>query len=492
MEKNTRNNKRKAVQKQTSFRDTVKRVKETIELEGEEDFNPPEEILNNSIVMAEANAEALREVGRVMADTLNQQLATQRQMLQDREEATIQRLQDREEATIQRFERIIEGQNRNNLQGVEMLTGEFEKMRLERETARGITHQKLPNYDGVNMGIDDWIDRIEAVMVCNKWDIKNLLDAMPTCLTATAKRAYDSLVDDDKNTKESFFTAMRIKIDPTSAKKNKELFVLAKRLAAESVTSYIDRCRMYIRRSGGNPSEPFALDMLRLKVFESLSPTDSKILNATVGQDDNLTSLITKADSMLTTQTNMIAVVNQEIKPQNIIGEAPFHIREANGTIVNNVGPRENRNIVCHRCHREGHIRRFCKFGIDMDQGPQELPGQFNQNGGQFQANGRNYMPGNMGMNQPRGNGLYGNVNYMPNPAQPNMLLRPHQPMQPNIPYQPQRPAQPPQQHLQQNPGLPDNVRNQNRAPPVNAGNPANQAAAPPRAGNNMNQVPLN
>ena len=164
-------------------------------MEGEEDFNTPEEILNNSIVMAEANAEALKEVGRVMADTLNQQLATQRQMLQDREEATIQRLQEREEATIQRFERIIEGQNRNNLQGVEMLTGEFEKMRLERETARGITHQKLPNYDGVNMGIDDWIDRIEAVMVCNKWDLKNLLDAMPTCLTATAKRAYDSLVN---------------------------------------------------------------------------------------------------------------------------------------------------------------------------------------------------------------------------------------------------------------------------------------------------------
>ena len=477
MEKNTRNNKRKAVQRQTSFRDTVKRVKETIELEGEEDFNPPEEILNNSIVMAEANAEALREVGRVMADTLNQQLATQRQMLQDREEAT-----------IQRFERIIEGQNRNNLQGVEMLTGEFEKMRLERETARGITHQKLPNYDGVNMGIDDWIDRIEAVMVCNKWDLKNLLDAMPTCLTATAKRAYDSLVNEDKNTKESFFTAMRLKIDPTSAKKNKELFVLAKRLTAESVTSFIDRCRMYIRRSGGNPCEPFALDMLRLKVFESLSATDSKILNATIGQDDSLTSLITKADSMLTTQTNMIAVVNKEIKPHNITGEAPFNIREANGTIVNNVGPRENRPIVCFRCNREGHRRRYCRTRIEPKQEPQRPPGEFHQSG-QFQANGYNYMQENMGMNQPRGNAPYRNMYYPNAPAQP-MLDRLDPPVQPNIPYQPQRPVQPAQQLIQQNPGIPDHARNQNRAPPVNAGNPANQAAALPRARNNIDQVP--
>ena len=463
MDKNTRTNKRKLAQKQTSFRDTVKRVRETIEAEEEEELRLPQEILDPSIVMAE-NAEALREVGRTMAAMLN----------------------DREEATIQRFERIIEGQNRNNLQGVELLTGELERMRIERETSRGIAHQKLPNYDGVNLSIDDWVDRTEAVMLCNKWDLKNLLDAMPTCLTATAKRAYDSLVDQDKTSKDNFFTAMRLKIDPTSARKNKELFVLAKRLAAESVTSFIDRCRMYIRRSGGDPCEPFALDMLRLKVFESLNPTDCKILNATIGQDESLTSLIIKADSMLSTSTNLIgAVVNQE----NITGEAPININEANGTVVNNVDPRQSFPKVCWRCNRPGHVRRFCRTVMDMGQGPQGPQRQFNQNGGQFQ---HNFMPGNMRMNQPRGNAPYGNVMYYPMAAQPNMLIRPNPPVQPNLPYQPQRPAQPPQQPAQLNPGIPGNGRNQNRAPAGNAENPANQAVAPPRAGNNPVQDPLN
>ena len=189
---------------------------------------------------------------------------------------------------------------------------------------------------------------------------------------------------------------------------------------------------------------------------------------------------------MLTTQTNMIAVVNQELKPQNITGEAPINIREANGTIVNNVGPGENRPIVCFRCNREGHRRRYCRTRIEPKQEPQGPLGQFHQNG-QFQANGNNYMQGN----QPLGNAHYRNMYYPNAPAQP-MLNRPNSPVQPNIPYQPQRPVQPAQQLIQQNPGRPDHARNQNRAPPENAGNPANQAAASPRAGNNINQVPLN
>ena len=81
---------------------------------------------------------------------------------------------------------------------------------------------------------------------------------------------------------------MRIKIDPQSEKKNKDMFMVARKGANESMMTYMDRCRQYIRRSGGDPKEPFALEMLKFKIYDSLSQTDQKILNATVGNDEDL------------------------------------------------------------------------------------------------------------------------------------------------------------------------------------------------------------
>ena len=371
MDKNNKLSKRKTVQ--LSFQDTVT---EAIESEGEE-VKLPEESIEDSIAMAE-NTEALLEVGRVMAESINQQM-----------DAVRQYSIDREETTLQRFERIIEGQTKYNRQGVEMLCNELEGLRIERETSRGMPIQKLPSYDGTNLTVDEWQDRCEAVLVCNKWDTQTMLAAMPIYLTGIAKRAFDSLSDEEKISKRAFFASMRIKIDPQSEKKNKELFLLARRGSTETVTSFIDRCREHIRRSGGNPQDSFANDMLRLKAIESLNVTDRKIINATIGCDEELEKLIVKADSMLSTSNNMIgAVTCQEIRNVKQGPSGYCQNMSAGGHLV---APTRNKKTVCYRCRKAGHIRRECTE-IDPDH---ELPLQFYRKDGQSQHQNFQFNPAN-------------------------------------------------------------------------------------------------
>ena len=115
----TRASKRKTAQREITFKETIKKVKNSIvaESEGEEEeLTLPSEIIANSTTMAVENAEMMREMNRVMIDSFNQQL-----------EATRQFNRDREEQTLRRFQEMFEDQGRNNKAGVELLTSEFEK-----------------------------------------------------------------------------------------------------------------------------------------------------------------------------------------------------------------------------------------------------------------------------------------------------------------------------------------------------------------------------
>ena len=122
--------------------------------------------------------------------------------------------------------------------------------------------QKLPNYDGSNLDFDEWEEKVRAISKCNDWEVDRLLAALPASLSGCSKRAYDMLKDEDKLSKEALFQGLRVKLDPTSERKNKELFIQARKGMGESMVAFIDRCRMYIRRSGGNPRENFAVEML--------------------------------------------------------------------------------------------------------------------------------------------------------------------------------------------------------------------------------------
>ena len=65
--------------------------------------------------------EALREFGRVMAESMDRQFDEQRR---------------REENSIERYKELVEGQMKTHREDAETLAKEFEKLRLEKEQYR--------------------------------------------------------------------------------------------------------------------------------------------------------------------------------------------------------------------------------------------------------------------------------------------------------------------------------------------------------------------
>ena len=257
--------------------------------------------------------EAVREMGREMMEAVNRQKeVVDRQMEIQREEINRQIDIQREERERNEnsYRQLAKEQQRTNREDTNTLKGQLERMRIEKEQASRRQTQRLPTYDGANIEFDEWQDKVEAIMVCNAMDYTGLLEALPTSLSGQAKRSFDSLNNQDRQTKDTFFQAMRKKLDPQAEKKNKELFIVAKRGERESIVGFIDRCRMYIRRSGGDTMEHFVIEMLKYKVLDCLPTMDRKILNATIDSDESLDELIIKADALLETETRLIGAVS--------------------------------------------------------------------------------------------------------------------------------------------------------------------------------------
>ena len=419
---NVRTSRRRSARTEPSS--IAEEVGPAIESEGEERLTHDNSGLEDSIAMAN-NVEVMKEMTTMMTSLLSRQLENQRQ--QNKES---------EEATMGRFKQILEGQAKFNKENTEIIASEFENIRKEREISRASTIQKLPIYDGANLEIDEWQDRCEAILLCNKWDVKNMLSSMPISLSGMAKRAFDSLLEDDKETKDIFFSSMRQKIDPQSKKKNKELFIMAKKASAESVTSFVDRCRMYVRRAGNDPNEPFTVDMLKLKVYDSLSTTDRKILKAAMGLNENLDSLVEKADSMLGSQVDRIgAVFTPEIESQN-------NWREMANDMVNGAErARLNQVVVCYKCNKPGHVRRECRRRITPDQGNSI---RFNGNEGNLGANSYNFQPGFDDFNETAIMPLQQSMTHdCNNPSQTFMPFHSGMPCPANMPFYP-NPIRPP------------------------------------------------
>ena len=304
------------------------------------------------------NMEALKEISRIMVEQMNAQL----QMQREREDTEKERSHRREEKNMELIREIIAEQNKVHREDTETLTTQFEKMRMEKEQSRGRKPLKLPPYDGQSMDFNDWQDKTESVLVCNKWDFSTFLELLPTSVSGLAKRAFDSLTEEDKSAKDVFYQKMRVKIDPQSERKNKEMFILARKGPTESIMSFIDRCRQYIRRSGADPNEYFAQEMLRNKVYESLSATDRKILSATISHDEDLDIIVIKADAMASTQPELVGAVREVEKSKS--EETPQARKE--DMEKKEMGRQHRHNkLSCHGCHLRGHIKRYC---------PQRLP----------------------------------------------------------------------------------------------------------------------
>ena len=305
----------------------------------------------NSIAMAES-ADTLREMGQLFADTMSRLTG------------------EMEDASLDRFQQILESQGNSNRDAIDKLGGHLEQMRISKEKERGRVIHTLVKYDGANLDIDEWQERTEGVIAGNQWDMIRFLEMLPNSLSGQAKRAYKSLADDDKLTKDSFFKAMRKKIDPFAESRNKDLFTVARRENNETVTGYIDRLRMYVKRSGGDPNGHWAMEMMKSKAFDCLSTTDSKILRASLGRNEELDNITEKADAMLGANVSVLGAVlegeEQLLYPKYMNGN--YRGESGESQYISLEGLRQRFRGTCWECNQPGHIARFCPEVVLLEQ----------------------------------------------------------------------------------------------------------------------------
>jgi hypothetical protein len=336
----TRAAKRKAVEKGKVIGEAIKKARVVIVSDGEEEeLKLP--FLETQVTMGQEHMDIIREMGRVMMESMNRNF----EIMREQSNMEGERYRTMMENQGEQYRTMMENQNRNLREGADNLVEQFD--RIAQEVARTQTAQKLPNYDGVNIEFDEWQDKVYACMTCNSWDIDRLLTSLPTSLGGQAKRSFDTLSADDKLSRDALFQALRKKLDPQAEKKNRELFILAKKGPSESIMTFIDRCRMYIRRSGGDPKEPFAVEMMKFKVYNSLTNTHRTILMATLGHDSSLETIASKAYQMLSAQPCIVGRVEGNIHlSQHKYQKDPTHTSKGDRS--------------CWQCHQQGHIKRFC------------------------------------------------------------------------------------------------------------------------------------
>ena len=339
------NNKRKGNRSHTtSVKNTFKKARVTVNSvfgEEDQDFSIPGVIKTEFLNMAEG-VEVLREMGQLFADTMSRMV------------------QERDDANLDRFHDMLRDQGNIQRDTIDRLGEEFSQLRMSRENDRGRQNLTLTKYDGID-DIDDWQDRCEEAILGNGWTYRKFMDIVPSSLSGRAKRAFNSLREEDKTTKEAFYLAMKKKIDPLAPSRNKDLFVDAKRGNNEPVMTFIDRLRMYIRRSGGNPTEHWAQEIMKNKVFSCLSATDRKILKATVSRDEDIDIIILKADEMLGAHVDIIGAVNEEEEKHPSYENNEYENRARGGRQNRNQrGPNTVFRGNCWECHQPGHTARNC------------------------------------------------------------------------------------------------------------------------------------
>ena len=153
----------------------------------------------------------------------------------------------------------------------------------------------------------------------------------------------------------------------------------AKREQAESVMMFIDRCKMYVRRSGGDPSEHLVVELLKDKVEKCLISPYRQILNASVETSDDLNAIIIKADRMLNSQIEE-AIRNEQTEaksitmvkdksPEPVIPEKHegYNSKARGNRVKEKMRGRSGSSswvVVCWKCGKIGHLRRDCSVWL--------------------------------------------------------------------------------------------------------------------------------
>ena len=262
----------------------------------------------------------------------------------ERDDKQSEMIMKMEEENMRKFEMCIEYHQKLHREDVEKIISQLELNRQVMEGARGRLMYSLPKYNGKNLEVEEWLDRVDAVTVGNDWGFSKLFQALPGSLEDVAKRAFDTLTTRDKQTKESFLRNLRDKIDPYVETRNKDLFYAAKKEHSETYQAFVDRLKMYIRRSGENYEGKWAEESMKAKVYECLTSFQRMIMNASVGRDGPLDKMVKIAEGMRLTaeydekakERNTEFKYQRETKSSNANGnkpqmlevEQPYHIYE--------------------------------------------------------------------------------------------------------------------------------------------------------------------
>ena len=280
-----------------------------------------------------------------------------------------EKLKENEKSSEERHAALVSNLPKCHHESTKHLTDQISKICQEMELSRGRLIERPPNYNGYNMSYDDWVENVQIIQKCNGWGFDYLLDFLPVTLLGQARMAFTCLSDADKLDEKTFFRALRLKLDPKSESRNKENFINAKRFEGESMSAFIDRCRMFIKRSGSNPEEKFSVELLKKKVFDNLLPYDQKLLHALEQLDDNLDKIVIKADSIMNSGAKTIGVVVEKgiFEPgaqKNTDETTSKSIHEAKS-----LASRKSRIGPCGKCRGWGHLQKYCPKKKKSDPG---------------------------------------------------------------------------------------------------------------------------
>ena len=282
-----------------------------------------------------------------LSKILGQQIEEYRRFLMERDNNKAKLETAREGKERERFEKLCECIRDSTT----LVAEELRKSREMREMTKGNFIVRLPLFDGKNLNVFEWQERVQAIAKSNHWNFLRLMEYMPTSLTGTAKRAFDALILDDKNDERKFFGRMISQIDPWAAENNRTLIRTAIRSPNETMSTYINRLREYIRRAGRDPNHPDIQNMLCQRIHENLPSSDERLLRAAVDDSNELNLVISKADLLLGDLRHK-SEDEQKIKS----------LDEVRAVDKPNLEHQERTKFwgMCGKCREVGHSRKYC------------------------------------------------------------------------------------------------------------------------------------
>ena len=278
---------------------------------------------------------------------LGLQIEEYRRFLAEMDEIKATRKSLKEKKELERFEKLCECIRHSTI----LVAEELRKSREMRKMTEGLFTERLPLFDGSNLNVFEWQERVQAIAKSNHWSFSRLMENMPTSLTRIAKRAFNALSIEEKTDESKFFKRMIEQIDPWAAENNRALIRFAKRNSNETMSTYINRLREYIRRAGRDPNHPDIQNMLCQRIHENLPSSDERLLRAAVDDSNKLNLVISKANLLLGDLRHK-SEDEQKIKS----------LDEVRAVDKPNLEHQERTKFwgMCGKCHEVGHSRKYC------------------------------------------------------------------------------------------------------------------------------------